>query len=107
MLTIWQGAERIHHSLGENTNTWIVGNAPVGHYNYSYSKGVRDEENNTMDLGEKHFFLKSRIMAGQADLSSKGKELGWQEFKWLTKEEVQQHTTRRYYAQVETMLADR
>lgn len=57
------------------------------------------------EYGEKVFFMKARIMAGQADLSKN--EYGDQEFKWLAKEEVQDVVTQAYWSSVKNMLTER
>lgn len=44
-------------------------------------------------------------MAGQANI--KDNLFGLEDFKWLTKEEVQKHVAARYYSYVKNMLADR
>lgn len=87
-------------------NTWIVGHVPIGHHilkpRYSYdSSSISSLEKQ----GEKTFFMKGRIMAGQANL--KGNLFGLEDFKWLTKEEVQKHVADKYFSYVKNMLADR
>lgn len=83
-------------------NTWIVGHVPIGHYIrqplLTSSKEVRMP-------GEKTFFMKGRIMAGQADI--KGNTLGLQDYKWLTREEVKKHVKEQYWSFVRGMMADR
>lgn len=44
-------------------------------------------------------------MAGQANLTDN--LFGLEDFKWLTKEEVQKHVADKYYSYVKNMLADR
>ena len=83
-----QGKEQLHaaaeriltQAAGVNMNTWLVGRIPIGHYQYDYPSKT------TGELGLKTFFMKARIMAGQANL--KGNQLGLSDFKWLAKEEV-------------------
>lgn len=55
--------------------------------------------------GEKTFFLKGRIMAGQANLT--GNKLGLRDFNWLTKEELMEKLPFPYYRGVRNMMADR
>jgi large subunit ribosomal protein L46 len=87
-------------------NTWVVGNVPVGHYNFEYLKRrPHPERDNVEELGEKIFFMKARIMAGQANLADN--KLGIQDFKWLAKEEVQKVVNQKYWSSVQNMLADR
>ena len=53
---------------------------------------------------EKTFFMKGRIMAGQADITAN--ELGVEDFKWLAKEEVQKEVSPQYWANVKNMLVE-
>jgi large subunit ribosomal protein L46 len=102
-------------------NTWVVGNHPVGHFHYNYPKPLqktltyheRSEAGSNEKLptyeqehyGEKVFFMKTRIMAGQADL--KENVFGDQDFEWLAKEEIEEKVTRQYWAAVRNMLVER
>jgi large subunit ribosomal protein L46 len=115
-------------------NTWVVGNHPIGHHVHNYPskrlaepgqtpQGIittltgnrlvptslksRNGEEGTQreEFGEKVFFMKARIMAGQADLSKN--EFGDSEFRWLTKEEVRGVVTKGYWSSVANMLAQR
>jgi large subunit ribosomal protein L46 len=98
-----QAAERILvQTAGPNMNTWIVGHVPVGHH---IAKPRYLLDSSLEKPGEKTFFMKARIMAGQADL--KDNLFGLSEFKWLTKEEVAKHVASRYYSWVKNMMADR
>ncbi|PBP27050.1 50S ribosomal subunit L30 [Diplocarpon rosae] len=100
-----QAAERIIvQAAGVNMNTWVVGKVPVGHY-IKVPRYFKGDTSQLERVGEKHFFLKGRIMAGQADLT--GNELGYNDFKWLTKQEVGKHVSTQYYSYVKNMLADR
>jgi large subunit ribosomal protein L46 len=84
-------------------NTWIVGHSPVGHH---VSKPYFNKEDKSLvQPGEKTFFMKGRIMAGQANL--KGNAFGLEDFKWLTKEEVHKAVADKYWSSVRNMLADR
>ncbi|KUJ19564.1 uncharacterized protein LY89DRAFT_642690 [Mollisia scopiformis] len=98
-----QAAERILvQTAGLNMNTWIVGHVPIGHHiikpRYTSDSALEKQ-------GEKTFFMKGRIMAGQADL--KDNLFGLEDFKWLTKQEVQKHVGLKYYSYVKNMMADR
>lgn len=105
-LTYFQAAERIIvETAGPNMNTWIVGNAPVGHYTFDFLKVIENQERKTKELGEKTWFMKARIMAGQANLAAN--RFGYEDFKWLTKEEIQKLVTARYWKFCEDMLGDR
>ncbi|KAJ5785391.1 uncharacterized protein N7503_010603 [Penicillium pulvis] len=104
--TIRQAAERtLAQSAGVNMNTWMVGFHPAGHHVYNNRKPHIDEANGVANYGEKTFFLKSRIMAGQADLSNSLQKL--QDFKWVSKDEISQFVTQKYYSSIKNMLADR
>ena len=81
-------------------NTWIVGRVPVAHH---VVKPVVGEDGTTVvERGEKTFFLKGRIMTGQADLT--GNKHGLTDFKWLTREELQEVLPEDYYHSVRGMM---
>lgn len=86
-------------------NTWIVGNHPVGHYRFDFPKAIENKENSTKELGEKVWFMKARIMAGQANLAAN--TLGNEDFRWMCKEEIQQAVTPKYWSMCQDMLGDR
>ena len=83
-------------------NTWIVGRVPVAHM---VTQPVFDEKSSLSTEGEKVFFLKGRILAGQANL--KGNKMGYEDFNWLTKEELTEKLEERYFRSVRNMMADR
>ena len=65
-----------------------------------------EEDGTTVkEKGEKVFFLKGRIMAGQVDIS--GNTLGLKDFRWLTKGELEQLLPRKYFHEVRGMFAER
>lgn len=92
-------------------NTWFVGNHPVGHLlllnpeakEIEESTEIKSTENMPV-RGDKIFFMKARIMAGQADLD--GNRLDVQDFKWLAKNEIEGHVHPYYWSRVKNMLAD-
>lgn len=98
-------------------NTWIVGNHPVGHYAAKFAKpllskilgnrlvSTTKEELEQEEYGERVFFMKARIFAGQADL--KLNELGDTEFQWLCKDEIKERVHSQYWSQIQHMLAER
>jgi large subunit ribosomal protein L46 len=98
-------------------NSWIVGNHPIGHYlsgNFAQPEIVKVQphplvptstEFEQEEFGEKVFFMKGRIMAGQADLSKN--EYGDKDFQWLAREEVQERVGKNYWNAIRTMLTDR
>jgi len=101
-----EAAERILvQSGGVNMNTWVVGNVPIGHYNYKFPKAILNKEKGVEEQGEKTFFMKARIMAGQANLAEN--KLGLADFKWLSKDEIEKTVSPRYWSSVRNMLADR
>ena len=77
---------------------------PVGHQTYNYSQSAVDFKKAVALRGEKIFFMKARVMAGQVDLTDNSMI---SDFQWLTKEEIQQHITPRDFAAVKNLLADR
>lgn len=57
----------------------------------------------TLVDGEKIFFMKARILAGQADLSlAQNKNI--EDFKWVSKEEVEKLVAPEYWLRVKNML---
>ncbi|KAI1769249.1 39S mitochondrial ribosomal protein L46-domain-containing protein [Hypoxylon sp. FL1150] len=92
----------LESAAGVNMNTWIVGRVPVAHL---VTQPEFNEDTSLKQRGEKVFFLKGRIMAGQADL--KGNKLGLQDFNWLTKEELKEKLSEDYFHSVRNMMADR
>jgi large subunit ribosomal protein L46 len=85
-------------------NTWVVGNAPIGHHQQNYVEAAKKEGSLT-EVGAKTFFMKARIMAGQADL--KNNKFGLTDFKWLAKEEIRNEVGSKYWKSVKDMLAER
>ena len=83
-------------------NTWIVGRVPVAHV---VTQPVVKSDGTVEKKGEKTFFVKGRIMAGQADV--KGNPFGYSDFKWLTREELEKELSPEYYRSVRNMMADR
>ena len=122
---------------GINMNTWVVGNAPVIHHQLNYPQPIPDIPSpapklasspsttpspldNTANsspktpkatkppvtiVGEKTFLLKARIMAGQVDI--KANKLNLEDYKWLSKEEVQQQMDPQYWKDVRHALVER
>jgi large subunit ribosomal protein L46 len=83
-------------------NTWVVGHVPVGYY---IQEPRAHPETSVKRPAEKTFFMKARIMAGQANI--KDNVFGLTDFKWLTKLELQEHVGARYFSFIKNMLADR
>ncbi|KAJ5800331.1 uncharacterized protein N7518_002399 [Penicillium psychrosexuale] len=102
--TLRLAAERtLAQSAGINMNTWMVGFHPVGWHSFNPRRSKKADEIEVP--GSKIFFLKSRMMAGQADLSVNTQ--GLKDFKWLAKEELPQYLNTQYYSNIKNMLADR
>ncbi|KAJ9131162.1 hypothetical protein NKR23_g11829 [Pleurostoma richardsiae] len=96
-------ARVLAESAGVNMNTWIVGRAPIGHL---INKPVFKEDGTTLQRrGDKIFFLKGRIMAGQADLTDNTQ--GLVDFKWLTGEELEKELTPHYFQSIRNTMAER
>ncbi|KAL3419162.1 50s ribosomal subunit l30 [Phlyctema vagabunda] len=99
-----QAAERILvQSAGPNMNTWVVGHAPITHFiRQPFFKTAKSDFERA---GEKTFFLKGRIMAGQADL--KNNVFGVQDFRWLTKQELEKRLGDGFYSSIKNALEER
>ncbi|KAJ3580021.1 hypothetical protein NPX13_g544 [Xylaria arbuscula] len=95
-------ARALEQSAGVNMNTWMVGRVPVAHF---VRQPEFSEDTSLKQRGEKTFFLKGRIMAGQADL--KDNKMGLKDFNWLTKDELRAKLDKDYFNAVRNMMADR
>lgn len=92
----------LDQAAGVNMNTWLVGRVPVAHY---VQQPEFNEDTTIKVRGEKTFFIKGRIMAGQANLT--GNPFGYKDFNWLTKEELKEKFPVPYFRAVRNMMADR
>ncbi|KAK7530264.1 mitochondrial 54S ribosomal protein mL46 [Phyllosticta citribraziliensis] len=107
----WAAERLMVQTGGINMNTWLVANHPVGHFEETWStkdpkrQEVERNGQKLQQIGEKVFFMRARIMAGQADLAAGA--LGFTEFKWLTKEEIEKRVREYYWRSVRDMLASR
>lgn len=98
-----ESAKRVlDQAAGVNMNTWLVGRVPVAHI---VDQPVLAADGAVEKKGQKTFFIKGRIMAGQADL--KGNPLGYTDFKWLTREELEKELSPEYFKGVRNMMVDR
>lgn len=86
-------------------NTWVVGNIPLGHYIYNFGTAMEAQDQSEELRGEKFFFMKGRIMAGQANLTDN--KLGLTDFQWLAKDEIQETLTPRDWNGVKNILSER
>ena len=101
-----QAAERIIvQTGGVNMNTWVVGNMPIGHNVYNYKHPILNKQHGFELRGEKVFFMKARILAGQANLTNN--KFGYEDFQWLSKEELQKTFSARDWNAVKTILPER
>ncbi|KAF4465523.1 MRPL17-mitochondrial ribosomal large subunit [Fusarium albosuccineum] len=98
-----ESAQRVlDQAAGVNMNTWIVGRVPVAHV---VTQPTLKGDGTVEKKGQKTFFIKGRIMAGQADL--KDNPFGYTDFKWLTREELEKEFSPEYFKGVRNMMADR
>jgi large subunit ribosomal protein L46 len=66
-------------------------------------QGLAAAQDATLVDGEKIFFMKARILAGQADLSiAQNKTI--EDFKWVSKEELETLVAPEYWLRVKNML---
>ncbi|KAI9803257.1 MAG: hypothetical protein M1825_002048 [Sarcosagium campestre] len=104
--SLQRAAERILvQNGGPNMNTWVIGHAPIGHFEFTFPKLRSVEGNTSMEAGEKTFFMKAKIMTGSPNLSDN--KFGLTDFKWLSREEIQGAVSDRYWKAVRNMLAER
>jgi large subunit ribosomal protein L46 len=115
-----QAAKRVlDESCGPNMNTWQVARHPVGYYNLQYSNRetmmpekdtskspseVPSVHETAPTVGEKTFFIKTRIFAGQANVDQPTKT--YEDFAWLAKEEIEAKVHPRYWTRVKNMLVE-
>ncbi|RDA83872.1 hypothetical protein CP532_1184 [Ophiocordyceps camponoti-leonardi (nom. inval.)] len=92
----------LDQAAGVNMNIWFVGRVPIAHL---VSPPVLGADGTVERKTRKTFFLKARIMAGQADLS--GNPFGFGRFRWLTREELVETLSPEYFRGVRNMMPDR
>lgn len=85
--------------------TWTVGYHPAGHHVYNLRAPKLAQAAETEPRGNKTFFMKARIMAGQADLAANSQNL--KDFKWLAKDEISQYVRPEYYSSIKNILPER
>lgn len=106
----------LDETCGVNMNTWQVARHPVGFYNFDFAEheamreGGQEKQVATVHdaakvVGEKTFFIKTRIFAGQADVGQE--KATWQDFAWLAKEEIEKRVHPRYWSRIKNMLAEK
>jgi large subunit ribosomal protein L46 len=83
-------------------NTWMIGRHPIAHTVRRYPAQKPDSD---AAIGAKTFYLRGRIMAGQADLTRNA--AGAQDYKWLTAKELETGLSKGYLTPLKSALADR
>ena len=68
------------------------------------TKQVATVNDTTVDAGEKTFFMKGRIFAGQADLKTAGGV--YEDFRWLAKDEIEKLVHAKYWSKIKNMLVE-
>ncbi|KAI5283614.1 54S ribosomal protein L17 mitochondrial [Ascosphaera atra] len=97
-------------TAGPNVNAFFVGNHPIGHFSYTHRNTFRTRVGLAAGgpVGYKEFFLKGRILAGQVDLSLIDKEATRiEDFRWLTREEIEATVSPMYWKSIKGMLGQR
>ncbi|KAI1007370.1 hypothetical protein K3495_g843 [Podosphaera aphanis] len=100
--SLYQAAERILvQSCGPNMNTWIVSHVPITHH---VVEPVMEEgnEKKMLNKGRATFFMKGRIMTGQADITNN--KFDYTSFRWLTKEELEDTLSSHFYHRIRNSL---
>ncbi|RKF79950.1 54S ribosomal protein L17, mitochondrial [Golovinomyces cichoracearum] len=98
-------AQRVlDQSCGIDMNTWLVGHVPIAHYIHS-SPDLTVENQQVATKGIAIFFMKGRIMAGQADLSKN--KFNLDDYRWLTKNEIEQLLPSALFKSVSNSLHER
>ncbi|KAL9106232.1 MAG: hypothetical protein Q9227_008700 [Pyrenula ochraceoflavens] len=103
----------LHSTLGPNMNTWVVAPHPVGHFVEHYRRRVDTNEPTSTSaaapspdlVGTKHFFIKARILAGQAEILPDN-FAGVDNFRWLSKDEIKETVGKEYWSAVKNMLVE-
>jgi len=64
-----------------NINRWFIGNAPCGHYFYSYPEEIQNSRKN---FGSKLFFYRTQLIHGTIKLNTKL----YTDYAWIARDEV-------------------
>lgn len=86
-------------------NTWMVGRHPIAHEKHepTFKDDAQSEGGRVLKArGHNVFYLKGRIMAGQADLTEN--KFGLTDFKWLTKDELKEQLQPNLFSSVEKSM---
>lgn len=94
--------EGLRSVVGVNVNTWTVSSTPTAVLKYNKDKLVESTDSSS-DI-TREYLIKSHIIAGKLDFQNGVN--GVKEYKWLTKEEISELTSKDYYEQVNHLLAD-
>lgn len=96
-------------------NTWFVGNHPVGHFVDVPNNNTSEQNTSSTSLMDatKTFYMKARILAGQAKVSKANETANSgedadeiEDFKWLSKDEIEKTVDRDYWLKVRNMLVE-
>ena len=105
-------------AAGANMNTWIAGHVPIGHrivepeYEKTTTEATSQASGDVTPLipeaavtkqGTKTFFMKGRIMAGQAQIPEEN-PFGYASFQWATREEVMKLVGPIYWRTIQGMF---
>lgn len=87
-------------------NTWLVTRHPIGWHQHQYKEPIKEKAGpiEIERIGAKTFFMKGRILAGQADLQAT--KLGYKDFRWLAKDEISGLVHPSYWRSVKNMLVE-
>lgn len=99
-------ARALREQCGKDMNTWMVGRHPVAHYIVPPVM-KRGNPREVAKSGEKVFYVKGRIMAGQANISSSRTTHGIKDFQWLTRDELPPLLGYERFSKLRIMMADR
>lgn len=84
-------------------NTWMVGRHPIAHQKNDPIYMHNEQRERVVKFrGANIFYLKGRIMAGQADIA--GNDFGVRDFKWLKKDELKEYLHPKTYSSVEQTM---
>lgn len=98
-------ARALADAAGVNMNTWMVGRHPIAHEKHAptFKDDAEAEGGRSLKArGHNVFYLKGRIMAGQADLTEN--RFGLTDFKWLTKDELREQLQPGLFSSVENSM---
>lgn len=86
-------------------NIWFIGRHPIAYEEWNPVYEGEEGNKTLARRGLNVFYLRAKIMAGQADLTNN--EYSADAFKWLTREEVQEHVHPNTFESVEKTMPER